>query len=982
MTNAYPFLAGGGEMGALTRQYDWSTTALGTPDTWPQSLRTIVGVILNSRFPMFLWWGEELVQFYNDAYRPSLDTNGKHPSALGQRGTDTWVEVWSVNKPLIDGVMGGGQATWHENQLIPIYRNGGLDNVYWTFSYSPVLDESGKPGGVLVTCQETTAVVAQTNLLQQNKQQLNSLFAQVNAGIAQTDTTGRFTDVNDRFCQLLGYTREELLHRSLADVNHPDDAERDRQLFNECVAQGNGFLINKRYLHKDGTIVWVSSGVSLLVEPDGRRFVTAVCLDISAEKAHERQLAESEAHFRSLIQEAPIATLLLIGRELRVELANELMFNVLGKGTDIIGQTLSTILPEMVGQPYLQLLDEVYTSGKTHEAKAAQGTIVVNGVPGTYYFDYTYKPLFTADGEVYGILIMAVDVTEQVVTRHGLEESENKLRSIIAAAPAGIGLFVGRDLVIEYPNQTFIDIVGKGPGVEGIPLRQAMPELITEGQAYLKILDDVYTTGVPFISPASLVKIVQNGVLNDNYYNISYTPIRNTDGEVYAILDIAIDVTPQVKAQQALEESESRFQNLLRDATVGLIVLLGDDMRVALVNEAYCKLIGHSVENTLHRPLFEVIPEAEAYFLPMLAGVKQTGIPFSLTATPYKVHGETGELIEGFVDFVYQPYREDDGRITGVMAVVTDVTAQTTARQQIEQSESRYRTLAAQLEEQVQQRTEELASSNEELAASNEELLASYEDMARTNDQLNESNHLLSRSNENLQQFAYVASHDLQEPLRKIQTFGALLQTQYGDQLGDGTDYVLRMQSAAARMSTLIQDLLAFSRIATQQDRNQPTSLTEVVSLVLADLEVLISETEAVINVGSLPTVRGDARQLGQVFQNLISNAIKFRQPNMPPVVDIRSARVANLDLPAGVQPTRLAQFYQRIDVSDNGIGFEQKYADRIFQVFQRLHGKGQYTGTGIGLAICEKVVANHGGAVTATSQPDQGATFSVYLPI
>ncbi len=239
----------------------------------------------------------------------------------------------------------------------------------------------------------------------------------------------------------------------------------------------------------------------------------------------------------------------------------------------------------------------------------------------------------------------------------------------------------------------------------------------------------------------------------------------------------------------------------------------------------------------------------------------------------------------------------------------------------------------------------------------------------------------LNRSNDSLQQFAYVASHDLQEPLRKVQQFGDLLLTQYADQLGEGTDYLARMQVAAARMSTLIRDLLSFSRLSTQPDNTVFISLTDVVETVLNDLDLVISETGAQVSVAPLPTVQGDASQFGQLFQNLLSNALKFRRVGTAPVIRVIAQRIAATNLPEGVNPTQAAGAYQRIDVMDNGIGFDQKYAERIFQVFQRLHGKSDYAGTGVGLAICEKVAANHGGTITASSQPGQGSTFSVYLP-
>ncbi len=173
------FLSGGGEMGDRTRNYNWSETPIGDPDQWPQSLRTIVSIILNSKFPMFLWWGDELIQFYNDAYRPSLGNNGKHPTALGQRAGDCWPEIWPIIKPLIDQVRFSGEATWSEDELIPIYRNGTLEDVYWTFGYSPVHDEAGNVGGVLVVCTETTEKVAGLQKLKESENLFHSLIEAV-----------------------------------------------------------------------------------------------------------------------------------------------------------------------------------------------------------------------------------------------------------------------------------------------------------------------------------------------------------------------------------------------------------------------------------------------------------------------------------------------------------------------------------------------------------------------------------------------------------------------------------------------------------------------------------------------------------------------------------------------------------------------------------------------------------------------------------
>lgn len=260
-------------------------------------------------------------------------------------------------------------------------------------------------------------------------------------------------------------------------------------------------------------------------------------------------------------------------------------------------------------------------------------------------------------------------------------------------------------------------------------------------------------------------------------------------------------------------------------------------------------------------------------------------------------------------------------------------------------------------------------------------LESSNERLAHLNEALALSNQDLQRSNANLEQFAYVASHDLQEPLRKIQSFGDLLKHEYADQLGDGTEHLNRMQSAASRMSTLIKDLLSYSRISTRQESVAAVPLNPVLTAALTNLELLIQETAAVVTIEPLPTVFGDASQLEHLFQNLLGNALKFRRTDVVPQIMVRAQVIAAADLPSAVQPTRQVPVYYGIDVIDNGIGFDDKYVDRIFRLFQRLHGRNEFAGTGIGLAICEKVAANHGGAITATSQPGQGTTFRIFLP-
>lgn len=240
----------------------------------------------------------------------------------------------------------------------------------------------------------------------------------------------------------------------------------------------------------------------------------------------------------------------------------------------------------------------------------------------------------------------------------------------------------------------------------------------------------------------------------------------------------------------------------------------------------------------------------------------------------------------------------------------------------------------------------------------------------------------LQRSNEDLEQFAYVASHDLQEPLRKIRSFGDRLITKYLSKLDEtGQDYIERMQAASGRMQHLIEDLLAFSRITRSSELPGKVDLRKTFEEIEEDLSDQIAREDATLEFGKMPAVLGVKGQIRRLFQNLVSNAIKFRKPEEDPVIKIVAEKLSALEMSKEFPLPPRYKNYVKITVSDNGIGFEEKYADQIFNVFQRLHGKNEFEGTGIGLAICKKIVTHHGGMVTARSKEGIGSEFIVILP-
>ena len=320
---------------------------------------------------------------------------------------------------------------------------------------------------------------------------------------------------------------------------------------------------------------------------------------------------------------------------------------------------------------------------------------------------------------------------------------------------------------------------------------------------------------------------------------------------------------------------------------------------------------------------------------------------------------EVGQLAESFRGMVGR-LKGAFGDLEGTVAELRDREAQLTG-------------LNDTLEERVAERTLELSKSNEELEREIVDRKQAQRELALKAEEL-------ARSNSELEQFASVVSHDLQEPLRKVQAFGDMLISRCGDSLNEqGRGYMQRMKDATGRMQTLINDQLSYSRITTQARPFVPVPLTELTQEVLSDLEPRIENTRGQVEVGDLPIIYADPTQMRQLMQNLIGNALKFHRPEEPPVVKVLG-RLLNGKSggQAGHSP---ADELCELTIEDNGIGFEEKYLERIFGVFQRLHGKGDYEGTGIGLATCRKIAERHGGTITARSTPGEGATFIVMLP-
>ena len=413
----------------------------------------------------------------------------------------------------------------------------------------------------------------------------------------------------------------------------------------------------------------------------------------------------------------------------------------------------------------------------------------------------------------------------------------------------------------------------------------------------------------------------------------SKLPLYDQAGKIVGLVGIGRDITERKQAEAALLKSQALYHSLVTQLPIG-IFRKDEQGRFVLVNPGFCRHKGMKAEEFLGRTPAEVGIVSARRGAPELNNkyadegeehhrqIMQTGQPIELD--------EEYSLADGrklFMHVMKFPVLDSDGKIIGSQGVLFDVTERRQAEEALHRSEEKLRQFAAQLE----------------------------------------------HSNRELQDFAYVASHDLQEPLRKIVVFGDRLKEKCGDTLGaDPRDYLERMQKAAARMQTLINDLLTFSRVTTKASLFKPVDLGEVAHAVINDLESLIEKVQGRVEIDKLPVIDAEGLQMRQLLQNLIGNALKFRRPEVPPVVTVAAEKITAPD----------GQELCRLTVSDNGIGFDEKYLDRIFTVFQRLHTRGEYEGTGMGLAIVRKIALFHGGDITARSKPGHGAAFIVTLPV
>ena len=651
--------------------------------------------------------------------------------------------------------------------------------------------------------------------------------------------------------------------------------------------------------------------------------------DITKMKQVMEALRESQALNHSLLEQLPMG-IFRKDREGRFVLVNSEFCRIKDmKAEDFLGKTpMEVATLEAAKQGDMGLATKYAAAGVEHHERIMQTGKPIEldeeyvKADGTKLFLHAIKlPVFGPDGKIIGTQGIQFDITERKQAEEALARERLLLRTLIDNVPDCI---YAKDTAGRKTMANPADLKNLHCKTEAEAIGKSDFDLFPKEDAERFWADDQRVLqGQPVLKREEFF-LDEKG--QKHWLLTSKVPLCDPNGKITGLVGIGRDITTGKLAEEALAHERSLLRTLI-DNLPDCVYAKDTAGRKLLANPADLKNLHCKTEaEAVHKTDFDFFPKdmAEKFWADDQKVIQ--GQPV-IDREEYVLSdaGDKRWLLTSKL-----PLRDQTGKIIGLVGIGRDITERKHAEDALRSSEEKLRQSATQLE----------------------------------------------RSNHELQDFAYVASHDLQEPLRKIVVFGERLKDKKIDDLGpEARDYLERMQKAAARMQTLINDLLTFSRVTTKARPFTPVNLAEVAADVVNDLEGRIEQVKGRVEiVGTLPVIDAEALQMRQLLQNLMGNALKFRRPEEPPVVKVAAEIVSG----PGTPPQQLC----KLTVSDNGIGFDEKYLDRIFNVFQRLHTRNEYEGTGMGLAITRKIVLYHGGEITAKSTLGQGATFIVTLPV
>ena len=1190
-SSRWNFFSKTSNLGEHYKNIDWKATPLGEVSEWPVSLLTTISIILEHPLPMCIFWGSEFVKLYNDSYASILGDDS-HGGLLGKSAKDSDQEKWAKRAVIFSKVMKGDSVQLADSMIA---TEGALEsNKFYDFNYSPIRDLEGNIGGVLCTAVEITDKKIVEEKLVESKDQLH--FAIDAAGLGTWDyntSTGKFTG-NDKLKSWFGLAPEEEIDlKDALNAIIPKDKERVKEAIQYALTYESGGNYNTEY-----TIINPISGQRRIVHAKGKaRFteekigyrLNGTLEDVTQQVEARKALEENEQSIRSIVENAPFPIGVYEGKDLIITLANQSILDVWGKGNDVIGKSYRTILPELENQEIFDQVYHVFSTGIPFHAKNQRVDLVIKGVLSPFYFNYSFTPLFNTAGEIYGVMNTAAEVTDLHLAKQKIEESEKRFRDSVKQAPLGIVILRGDDYLVEMANENYLFLVDKTEEeFIGKPLFSTLPEV-------KEVIEDIFIeikqSGNPFFGNEFPVTLNRYGKHELTYFNFVYHPLKEESGEISGIMVVATEVTATVKAKHLLQESEKHFRNMVMQSPIPMTILKGENFIIDSANKVMFESVWRrKPSEVVGISILEAFPELKDQKYPeLLKKVYTSGKSHSEKESVAIVTGDNG-VQKFYLDFEYAPLYGAEGKVLGIIITVNDVTDKVEARLRVEENEERLNIVISASDLGVWEfnlRTEEsLVSSrgNEIIEYSGlnniskdqmlekshpedlETIKLAFEESYRSGDlfyecriiredsescwievrgkvffdqnnnperivgtirditdeknfhklllereekfrlladsmpqlvwtsdsegnlnyfnqavydfsglspddlsrdgwifivhpddrtkniekwtqaiktgkdfhfehrfrkadgtyrwqlsraipqkddqgnikmwvgsstdiqeqklftkelekqvqdrtkELKQKNNDLEKMNKELQSFAYISSHDLQEPLRKIQTFTSLLiEDEYQNLTDRGRDMFDRMQNAAQRMQTLIQDLLVYSRTNTQERVFEEMSFSSIINEIIDNQREELQDKEATLEINAACRIRVIPFQFKQLLMNLISNALKFSDPSRSPVIEINCQLISGKN--TGIAKLDAEQKYNQISFSDNGIGFDSAYSEKIFEVFQRLHGKSDYIGTGIGLAIVKKIVDNHNGFIHATGKLGKGATFDIYIP-
>jgi PAS domain S-box len=627
---------------------------------------------------------------------------------------------------------------------------------------------------------------------------------------------------------------------------------------------------------------------------------------------------QTSAYNRSLI-EASLDPLVTINPDGTISDVNEATVQVTGCCRE-----------ELIGTDFSQYFTE------PEKAKAGYEKVFKDGSVRDYELEIRHRDgsitpvLYNAtvyrdeSGKVAGVFAAARDTTERKKAEQAAQEERKKMYDVLETLPVYVCLLTS-DYHMPFANRYFRETFGEPKGRRCYEFLFNFTKPCTECETFT-----VHRTRAPhhwfWTGP------------NGRDYSIYDYPFTDTDGS-FLILEMGIDITEQKKAEEAFRQASAYHRSLI-EASLDPLLTISPEGTISDVNEATVRVTGITREGLIGTDFSGYFTEPER----AKSGYEKVFRDGSVTDYGLEIRHRDGHITP--VLYNATVYRDESGHIVGVFAAARDITERKRAEQAL---------LGAynELDDRVKERTRELVEA--------------YRSLERTAEELKRKSEELVRSNRELQQFAYIASHDLQEPLRGIAGFTELLERRYKGRLDEKADhYINFILDGTRQMQQVIQDLLEYSRVQTKAHEFGLIDTNQSYAQALLNLHGLITKKGARVSSDPLPEIYADGTQITQLFQNLIGNALKFQKPDVVPEIHVSARREGERWI---------------FSVRDNGIGIEPRFNDRIFKIFQRLHAKGEYEGTGIGLAICKRIVERHGGEINVESTPGEGSTFYFTLP-